>query len=1818
MSVPAQPINGEAGKALPARGAEPRALPATVSLANASISTYAGNGTYILGEDGWPAADAGFVAPNQAALDGSGNLYIADTGHNRIRKVNSVTGVISIVAGIGTAGFAGDGGPAQQAELDLPQSVAFDSVGNMYIADYGNRRVRKVDASGQISTVAGNGSAGEGPTGQPAAASVLNGPYAIAFDTQGNYYIDDSASNCVWKVTIATGILTPYAGKVQVFGSFGGDGGLATEARMSTPYGIAFDPAGNLLISDTGNNRMRRVDAATGLISTIYGTGSAGFAGDGGPGASAEFSGATWLAFDAGGNLYIADTSNDRIRWIDAKTGFVSTIAGSGVAGFSGDGGLAISAELNAPSAIAVDPSGTLYVADSSNGRIRAIRPASLISSSTSLVATPPVLQAGESLSLTATVTTADSGSATGTVTFSQGALQLGTATVDSEGVASLDFTPTPGSHGITATYEGSTTIAPSFSSLPVQVTVNGISTSTSITASASTLTAGQSLKLKATVTAASGDIPTGSVTFASGTTSLGTVQLDAVGNSQLTLWPAAGSYSVTASYGGNNVDDGSVSPSIGITVTKGTNTTPYIYTFAGDGTDSFSGDGGPAVNAGVSLPAGLRVDEAGHVFVGNGPQGQDNHVRMIDASTGIITTVAGNGLAGYSGDGGPATSAALNNPFDVALDRKGNLYIADAWNACVRRVDAKSQIITTAAGVCGSLGISGDGGPATKALFILPVALAFDAADDLYVSDAQWGSVRKIDAKTGIINTVAGVGGVVPTGDGGPATAACIGAPYGLAVDSANNLYIVDWFNAQIRKVDGATGIITTVAGTGKQGYSGDGGPAVDAQLYQPSSITLGASGNLFFSDSAYGLIRTIDVKTGIITRFAGGGGSLGDGGPALDAYLAYPAGVAFDRGGNLYIGDSLNHRVRVVGAPPVAALTPTTTKLKASATSLIAGQSLTLTATVTAASGGTPTGTVRFLNGPALLGSGTLSASGVATLTITPVVGAYFITASYGGSSSDQASVSSAIAVTVNGPGNSPNIYTFAGNGIRGFEGDGGSALDAELDSPMDAVKDTAGNLFITDSNNHVIRRVDSKTGVITTVAGTGQFGFSGDGGPATQARLSSPMGTAIDASGNLYIADWGNSVVRRVDAVTGIITTIAGTGSPGATGTGIPALQASIGPYGIVIDSSRNLYLDDLGNSCVWKLTAATGIIDRIAGNLSGGFSGDGGPAASATLNKPLAVGIDSARNVYIADTVNQRVRRVDSATGVITTIAGTGTAGSTGDGGPAISADLDWPSGVAFDAGGNLFISTFNACAVRRFDSASGFISSYAGDETCGFSGDSGPANLARMTNPTNLSTDGAGNLFIADLNNSRIRVVGAPPVFSEIATTTKLKASATSLTAGQTLTLTATVTAASGPVPTGKVTFLAGSNSLGSASLDAGGLATLTFTPPARIYSLTASYGGSAADDSSQSSPPLKVTVTSATTTMLQVSATSLTAGQALTLTATVTAASGPVPTGTVTFMNGSNALGSASLNTSGAAALTITPAVGVYSITAEYGVSATDAASTSSPPIAVTVMLAATSTQLKASPNPAGFGMTVALQATATSSAGTPTGTATFYDGAAELGKVALSSGSATVNVSTLGVGSHNLTAAYGGDAGHGPSTSSIVVEVITPADFSISAAPAARTLYTGESASYTVTITPKNGFSLPVTLSCPQLPANTTCVFSPTTLDGGRGTSNLTVQTSAPAQAARALPSWKGMGASALAGLVFLCLGRARRRMSFLLMLMVIVAVAVSGGCSAPRALTGGTPVGSQTVAISATAQNAPRGWSHTTTVTLKVKSLF
>jgi len=331
---------------------------------------------------------------------------------------------------------------------------------------------------------------------------------------------------------------------------------------------------------------------------------------------------------------------------------------------------------------------------------------------------------------------------------------------------------------------------------------------------------------------------------------------------------------------------------------------------------------------------------------------------------------------------------------------------------------------------------------------------------------------------------------------------------------------------------------------------------------------------------------------------------------------------------------------------------------------------------------------------------------------------------------------------------------ITTIAGNGNWEFSGDGGLATAAGLDLPMGLAKDSQGNIYITERYGNRIRKINT-SGIISTIAGTGIPGFSGDGGAATAAQIDSPHGIAVDSAGNVFFSQVnGSRRVRKINT-SGIISTIAGTGAADYNGDGISAISANVSAAKIAFDSSGNLYLTDIGR--IRKINTS-GIISTVAGTGTVGFSGDGGLATAAQIS-PLGVGVDSAGNIYIADSGNNRVRKVNTA-GIINTIAGTGTAGYSGDGGPATAAQLNNPYDVQIDSAGNLYI-TDNANHRIRKVNTSGIITTFAGNGIAGFAGDGGEATAAQLNTPGSTLPDSAGSILIADTWNYRIRKVTIP-------------------------------------------------------------------------------------------------------------------------------------------------------------------------------------------------------------------------------------------------------------------------------------------------------------------------------------------------------------------------------------------------------------------------------------------------------------------------
>jgi sugar lactone lactonase YvrE len=336
-----------------------------IAPAGPSITTLAGLGTIGDSGDNGPASAAQLYRPSGLAVDGTGNVVIAD--RQRIRRVNMATGMITGVAGSGGSGYSGDNGPAGQAQIHGAWAIAIDSIGSLYIAEKGNNVIRKVTPDGMIATVAGSGAEGFGGDGGPAVQARLNGPQGVVVDTAGNVYIADAGNNRIRKVA-RDGTISTIAGSADA--GFAGDGGPAAQARLNGPRGLAIDPSGALLIADYGNHRIRKINAGNQVISTIAGNGKDGFSGDGHAAVDAQLNFPSGVATDGVGNVYVADTSNNRIRKVSTN-GTITSVAGNGSRAFSGDGGPAAAAGLNLPVSVAVGAKGDIYVADTANRRVR-------------------------------------------------------------------------------------------------------------------------------------------------------------------------------------------------------------------------------------------------------------------------------------------------------------------------------------------------------------------------------------------------------------------------------------------------------------------------------------------------------------------------------------------------------------------------------------------------------------------------------------------------------------------------------------------------------------------------------------------------------------------------------------------------------------------------------------------------------------------------------------------------------------------------------------------------------------------------------------------------------------------------------------------------------------------------------------------------------------------------------------------------------------------------------------------------------------------------------------------------------------------------------------------------------------------------------------------------------------------------------------------------------------------------------------------------------------------------------------------------------
>lgn len=643
------------------------------------------------------------------------------------------------------------------------------------------------------------------------------------------------------------------------------------------------------------------------------------------------------------------------------------------------------------------------------------------------------------------------------------------------------------------------------------------------------------------------------------------------------------------------------------------------------------------------------------------------------------VSTVAG----GYLGDKGLPTSAALDGPFNTVQDKAGNYYVSDRYKHRIRKI-TPTGIISTFAGT-GICGYNGENMAATKAMLCNPTGLMFDSAGNLYVADDGNARVRKISAKGSKITTVAGTGVYGYSGDGGLATSATLRDSWFIAFDTKGNMYFTELSNNIVRMVN-SSGTISTYAGTGAAGFSGDGGPAISATMDNPRGIAFDTTGNLYIADTLNDRVRIVSAA-GTINTFAGTGnlGCGGDGGPALSANVGPVRGVTVNNA-VLYIANGGCNRVRAVD-------------LITNTISTLAGSSVGYDGD----------------NNPPLSSRFNLPVN-----TLFDAAGNVLVNDGYNGR---LRKLSGGL------------VTTFAG----GYLGDGQTATLASLVTPEAIAIDKSNNLYIADWAGHRIRKVSG--GKISTIAGTGVNGYSGDNGPAINAMLNFPQGVAVDSNGNVFIADEHNYVVRKVNT-TGTITTFA------ADPNFCDLAQ-------MATDSGNNLYVADDCTSVIFKITPA-GVVSIVAGvPFTYGYNGDGILATTADLNTPVGVAVDSSGNIFIADTYNSRLRMVD-ASGIIHTIAGDGNCNYSGDGKSATKAEMCWPYSVAVTKGGTIYFTDPFFIRVREI--TGGIIAAFAGSRAAAFNGDGLWPLWTALDDPVAVAVDSKGAVYVLDDVEHRVRKI----------------------------------------------------------------------------------------------------------------------------------------------------------------------------------------------------------------------------------------------------------------------------------------------------------------------------------------------------------------------------------------------------------------------------------------------------------------------------
>jgi hypothetical protein len=1410
------------------------------------VTVFAGSTTS--GSNDGTGTDATFRNPQGVAVDSAGNVYVAERFNNRIRKITPA-GVVTTIAGNGTATFAD--GTGTNATFNFPQGVAVDSVGNVYVADSSNNRIRKITPAGVVTTFSGIGVAGFTDSIQNGAVSgaLLQGPHAVAVDSIGNIYVADTGNRRIRKQT-PSGVVTTLAGS----GSSAFVDGTGTSASFNLTYGLAVDSAGNIYVADNGNRRIRKI-TPEGVVTTLAGNGTDTFAD--GNGTSAGFVSPTGVAVDSAGNVYVADstrirkitsggivttlagnafsnylngtgananflglrgitvnsagtmlyvTDSQRIRRV-TTAGVTSFLAGSGDTGSTNGTGSA--ASFWNPWGITVNTADTsVYIGDTTNRRIRRVTTAggvvttySGIGGSAEFTVSPAgsvkySTPYGTAINSAGIVYVADGGNhCIRSIAAGADGSSVAPAVVGAGGGAGYSegggWFNSP--FGVATDWNGTVYVADTINNRIRKITPAGVVTTF----------AGQAMAAfaNATGTNALFNRPQGVAVD-----SAGTVYVADTNNHRIRAITSAGVVTTLAgqttagSTNGTGISASFNSPtgvavnSAGIVYVADTNnhriraitSAAAVTTFAGT-TQGFQD--GVGTNARFNTPSGIVADIYGNVYVadtnnhrirrvtsdgtvttlagqatagyadGTGTNAQfnfpyqlsidvlgtlyvadqtNNRIRTVQTSTGVVSTLAGDGTAGF-------TPSRFNSPQGITVERFRNAYVADSGNHSIRKIPnvytlpENNRVVTTFAGD-GSAGfIAGNG---IGARFDGVRGIAVDSLENVYVSELGNHMIRKITPQ-GVITIFAGNRTVGSTD--GTGTNATFNTPQGIAVDSTGNVYVGERNNYRIRKITPA-GVVSTFAGTTFGYLDGSG---VAARFNDPHGITVDSAGNVYVADVRNHCIRKI-TSSGVVTTLAGQTTSGYLDGTGTNAQFNEPYAVAVDSLGNVYVSDYFNFRIRKI--TPAGVVTTfvgngTSSFLDGTGTNAIIsnplGLEVDLADNIYLADYSnhrirkiTPAGVVTTLAGSSpgyLDGTGTNARfNGPSVLTVYST-GTMYV--------SDQINnrirkIGTAVAQV---PLNRGVVTTFAGSGTAGASNATGT--NATFNYPFGITVDSTGNLYVGDISNNRIRKI-SPIGVVTTLAGNGTAtSVNGTGASAT---FNGPSGVAVDSAGNVYVTEYGNFIRKITPA--GVVTTLAGNGTAtflDGTGTNARFNQ----PYGVAVDSAGTVYVGDSANNRIRKITPA-GVVTTLAGSTSGSADGTG---TNATFSQPYGVAVDLAGNVYVADRFNHRIRKITPA-GVVTTLAGNtqGSADGTGT-----NATFSEPYGVAVDSNENIYVAENGNCLIRRITPA-GVVTKIAGDRTLGFQ--NGTGTNAKFDRVTSITVDSAGILYVADQFNQRIRKI----------------------------------------------------------------------------------------------------------------------------------------------------------------------------------------------------------------------------------------------------------------------------------------------------------------------------------------------------------------------------------------------------------------------------------------------------------------------------